>query len=96
MMNRDLRTRLDLLKPDIASKVHNKQADQKQYSDNRRHSRVFSVDQEVMVRNFREGDKWTSGKIVDQLGPVSYLVQCSDGSMWRRHVDFRKDFVITT
>ena len=40
-----------------------------------------------MVRNFREGDKWTSGKIVDQLGPVSYLVQCSDGSMWRRHVD---------
>ena len=76
-----------MLKPDIASKVHNKQADQKQYSDDRRHSRVFSVDQEVMVRNFREGDKWTSGKIVDQLGPVSYLVQCSDGSMWQRHVD---------
>ena len=35
MMNRDLRTRLDLLKPDIASHVHNEQADQKQYSDNR-------------------------------------------------------------
>ena len=40
-----------------------------------------------MVCNFREGDKWTSSKIVDQLGPVSYLVQCSDGSMWQRHVD---------
>ena len=42
---------VDLLKPDIANKVHNKQADQKQYSDDRRHSRIFSVDQEVMVRN---------------------------------------------
>ena len=51
MMKCDLQTRLDLLKPDIASKVHNKQADQKQYSDDRRHSRIFSVDQEVMVRN---------------------------------------------
>ena len=51
MMNCDLQTRLDLLKPDIANKVHNKQADQKQYSDDRRHSRIFSVDQEVMVRN---------------------------------------------
>ena len=96
MMNRDLRTRLDLLKPDIASNVHNKQAVQKQYSDNRRHSRVFSVDQEVMVRNFREGDKWTSGKIVDQLGPVSYLVQCSDGSMWRRHVDHILDKTLSS
>ena len=36
MMNRDLQTRLDLLKPDIASHVHNKQAGQKLYSDNRR------------------------------------------------------------
>lgn len=86
-MNHGLRTHLDLLKPNIAGNVHNKQADQKQYSDNRRHMRVFSVDQEVMVRNFREGDQWISGKIIDQLGPVSYLVQCSDGSMWRRHVD---------
>ena len=49
-----------------------------------------------MVRNFREGDKWTSGKIVDQLGPVSYLVQCSDGSMWRRHIDHILDKILSS
>ena len=96
MMNRDLRTRLDLLKPDIASRVHNKQADQKYYCDDRRHSRVFTADQDVMVRNFREGDKWVPGKIVDQLGPVSYLVQCTDGCMWRRHVDHILDKTVSS
>ena len=94
MVNRDLQTRLDLLKPDIASYVHNKQADQKLDSDNRQHSRIFSVDQEVMVRNLGEGDKWIFGKVVDQLGPVSYLVQCSDGSMWQRHVDHILDKIM--
>ena len=49
-----------------------------------------------MVRNFREGDKWISGKIVDQLGPVSYLVQCSDGSMWQRHVDHILDKIVSS
>ena len=43
MMNRGLCTRLDLLKPDIATKVHCKQADQKQYSDRTRRPRQFSV-----------------------------------------------------
>ena len=95
MMNRGLRTRLDLLKPDIATKVHCKQADQKQYSDRTRRPREFSVDDAVMARNFREGDKWMMGKIVDKLGPVSYLVQCEDGSMWRCHVDHIQDISVS-
>ena len=35
------------------------------------------------------------GKIVDKLGPVSYLVQCEDGSMWRRHVDHIQDISVS-
>ena len=62
MMNRGLRTRLDLLKPDIAANVHSKQADQKQYSDRKRHFRHFSVGQKVLARNFHEGDKCTTGR----------------------------------
>ena len=58
------------------------------------HSRVFTVGREVMVRNFREGDKWVCGKI-DQLGPVSYLVQCNDGSMWCTHIDHMLDKTIS-
>ena len=95
MMNHSLRTRLDLLKPNIAANVHSKQAYQKYYSDRNRHSREFTLEQEVMIRNFREGDKWIPGKIVDQLGPVSYLVQCNDGAMWRRHVNHIQDMTVT-
>ena len=42
MMHRELRTRLDLPKSDIAANVHSKQADQKQY-DRKRHSRDFQL-----------------------------------------------------
>ena len=75
--------------------MHCKQADQKQYSDRTRCLREFSVDDKVMARNFHEGDKWMMGKIVDKLGPVSYLVQCDDGSMWRCHIDHIQDIPYT-
>ena len=48
-----------------------------------------------MARNFHEGDKWMMGKIVDKLGPVSYLVQCDDGSMWRCHIDHIQDITVS-
>ena len=48
-----------------------------------------------MAHNFHEGDKWMMGKIVDKLGPVSYLVQCDDGSMWRCHIDHIQDILYT-
>ena len=64
-----LRNRLDLLKPDVAARVCNKQTDQKNYHD--RHSRVrqFAVGQTVMALNMREGPKWRPGVVVEQLGP---------------------------
>ena len=83
------------MKPNIATKVHNKHAYQKQYSDRKRHSQEFTIDQEVMICNFCEGDKWICGKILDQLGPVSYLVQCNNGAMWRRHVDHIQDMTVS-
>ena len=87
MMNHGLRTRLDLMKPNIANNVHSKQVCQKQYSDKKRHAWEFTIDQEVMICNFCEDDKQICGKILDQSGPVSYLIQCNDGAMCTRHVD---------
>ena len=49
----------------------------------------------MIVRNFREGNSWIHGKIVDKLGPVSYLVQCHDGAICRRHVDHIQETAIT-
>ena len=87
MTNHGLRTRVDLLKPNIASNVHSKQAYQKYYSDKTRCPRELANEQKVILCNFREGNSWIHGKTVKMLGPVSYLVQCHDGAMWRRHVD---------
>ena len=95
MTNHGLRTPVDMLKPNIASKVHSKQAYQKYYSDKSTCPREFANEQEVILRNFREGNSWIRDKIVNRLGPVSYLVQCHDGAMWRRHVDHIQETAIT-
>ena len=50
-LQQSLRTRLDLLKPQVAARVWSKQADQKAYHDVHCCARQFSVGWSVMVRN---------------------------------------------
>ena len=83
-VGRELRTRLDLLSPDIGARVKQPQKD---YQDKRRTTRHLSVGQIVWARNFREGTKWVQATVVDQVGPLSYHVQVQNGEMWRRHID---------
>ena len=52
---------------------------------------MFSVGQSVMARNCRSGAAWLPGVIVQQLGPLTYLVDVSEGRLWKRHVDHIKD-----
>ena len=49
--------------------------------------------QSVMARNFGSGSNWVLGVIVRQLGPVTYLVDVSEGRVWKRHVDHLKELV---
>ena len=44
-----------------------------------------------MARNYRSGAAWLPGVIVQQLGPLTYLVDVSEGCLWKRHVDHIKD-----
>ena len=44
-----------------------------------------------MARNYRSGAAWLPGGIVQQLGPLTYLVDVSEGRLWKRHVDHIKD-----
>ena len=44
-----------------------------------------------MVRNFRARAAWIPGVIAQQLGPVTYLVNVSEGRHWKRHVDHIKN-----
>ena len=48
--------------------------------------------QSVMVKNFRTGPTWIPGIIVQQLGPLTYMIEVSAGKFWKRHVDHVKDY----
>ncbi|KAL5487308.1 hypothetical protein EMCRGX_G019895 [Ephydatia muelleri] len=87
----ELRTRLDLLKPDYGDKALGKQADQKNYHDLHSRDRQFSVGQKVMARNFLQGLTWVPGVVTEVCGPVSYMVRVQPNIVWRRHVDHIKE-----
>ena len=87
LMGRTLRTRLDLIKPDVGRRVREQQDHQKAQHDSHCRKRQFFLGQKVWVRNMREGSRWVSGIIAGIQGPVSYLVQVASGDVWRRHVD---------
>ena len=40
-----------------------------------------------MALNMREGPKWRPGVVVEQLGPLTYLVEVQEGLKWKRHSD---------
>ena len=87
LLGRCPRTRLDLLKLNLADKVENKQLQQKVDHDRAAQWRSFKEDETVYVRNFGPGQKWLPGTIVATTGPVSYRVLLEDGRAWRRHQD---------
>ena len=66
---RQLRIRLDLLKPDYGDQALGKQADQKNYHDLHSRDRQFGVGQKVMARNFLQGLTWVPGVVTEVCGP---------------------------
>jgi len=87
LFGRKLRTRFDLLQPDMAGRVRYKQAKQKENHDASSRQRELHVGMTVYVYNNNGYPDWLPGIIEKQTGPVSYLVKLSDGRTWRRHVD---------
>ena len=48
--------------------------------------------QSVMVNNFCTGPTWVPEIIVQQLGPLIYMIEVSAGKFWKRYVDHVKDY----
>ncbi|KAL5509164.1 hypothetical protein EMCRGX_G004476 [Ephydatia muelleri] len=90
-LKRSMRTRLDMLKPDLQRMVLDQQAHQKLIHDKHARGREFVVGQNVMVRNLLNGPKWVSGVISERRGPLTYLVEVGPNQYWRRHVDHKRD-----
>ena len=81
-----LPTRLYLIKPDVRKTVARKQSVMRE----KRHSQLgtFAPGDTVSVRDYRKNDdRWTTGTVVEQTGPVSYRVEvvCSRYAymLWR-------------
>ena len=87
LLGRKPRSRLDLLKPNTAQRVEDKQLHQKAAHDVSARHRKFELGDLVYVLNFRGEEKWIPGEIVQLNGSVSFCVQLQNGKTVRRHQD---------
>lgn len=87
LMGRSLRTRLDMLRPDTGARVLEKQVQQKQQHDTHAYERTLHIGQSVVARAFSGSSRWLPGVVTRRLGPLTYLIRLTDGTVWRRHLD---------
>ena len=90
LMRRRLRTRLSLVKPDLAQTIESKQNKQKKYKDFKSHQdRLFVENDIVRVRNTQASsntERWILGRVVKVCGPRTYLVKTGHKTRYV-HVD---------
>ncbi|GFX74229.1 uncharacterized protein K02A2.6 [Trichonephila clavipes] len=83
ILKRDIRTRIDLLLPELKTKIQDKlRRDNFEFRD-----RKFDVGDRVSVRVYRAANtRWKFGTIVNQDGVLHYIIDVQ-GTLVRRHVD---------
>lgn len=87
MLKRQLRTRLDLLRPQKTREVVHLQQRAQVERRAKANFRSFTAGDGVLARNYTKGVKWMPATVVAKTGPVSYRVETSDHLIWRRHID---------
>ena len=87
LFGRQLRSQLDLLLPSIADKVQRNQNLQKQTHDYHARDRQLQLDDLVLAKNHGQGPPWIPGKILIQSGAVTFMVELTNGTVIRRHID---------
>ena len=89
LLGRNVRTRLDLFKPDVTRGV-----DKRLLQSNNSTLKFFVNDQYVWVCNYRRGPNWVRGTVIERTGPVLFRVKVNDQT-WRRHVEQLRDSYLT-
>ena len=81
-MGRRIRTRLEILRPNLSARIAKKS---KLVDQSTR--RLLEIGEPVMVKDYRDRKRpWIQGVIQDRLGPVTYRVLVGD-LLWKRHID---------
>ena len=77
-----MRTRLELLRPDLSAQMEQKS---RRINPMGRHG--FEVGEHVMVKDYHNhGSAWTKGIVQDRFGPVTYQVHVRNW-LWKRCID---------
>jgi len=85
LYGRQLRTRLDMIRPSVSDKVSQKQQHIMDKSTNS--CRLLQVGDKVRTRSFSvQGARWIDGEISIVLGNRHYIVKVGTQS-WKRHID---------
>ena len=89
MFGQTIKTKFDLLYPDLTTKVNSAQEKQKEYFDKRTKNRVFNDNDLVYVRNYSRTSnvRWIPGQIKKRIGNVLYEVILQNNNLTRRHVN---------
>ena len=83
LMNRQVRSALSQMKPDLDDRVRSSQ----RRGQTERALRSFAVGQEVLVVNFGASPKWIRGIVAEVLGSANFNVRLADGRVVHRHWD---------
>ncbi|XP_054707489.1 uncharacterized protein K02A2.6-like [Uloborus diversus] len=82
-LKRCIRTRLDILKPNVREHVMQKQSS---HCLTEEITREFVEGEKVAVRNYAGPPKWKIGTVINRDGSLNYSVQVGN-EIWKRHVD---------
>jgi hypothetical protein len=82
--NKLIKTRFDLLLPNISKRVITKLAQQK---DRKKLYLEFSPEAVVYAKYYDGIKKWIPGTVRKTLGLVTYIIETTDGRKFKRHID---------
>ncbi|CAK1598289.1 unnamed protein product [Parnassius mnemosyne] len=85
MLGRRLRTKLDVLRPDIENKIIKTQINQKENAPTG--ERGLQPGEDVWLRRYQGSDKWTAGQVTQRLGVTDYKVLDTIGKESHKHID---------
>ncbi|XP_063390024.1 uncharacterized protein K02A2.6-like [Cydia fagiglandana] len=85
LQGRNLRMRLDQMKPERAARVGEHQAQAESRARGLR--RQLSPGDPVWYRDYRSNDKWLAGQVSEKLGSTDYTIKSNVGTGIHRHID---------
>lgn len=93
MFNREMRTRLDIIRPYQTDHV---KVVQRHIKDNtKKKLKLFEINERVLAKDFRQQKTiWTKGTVKEKIGRNVFIVQTIDGLKWKRHANQLRKWLI--